>query len=252
MSEEILEVEETSPETAAPPDYEKEEKPALIYDRQAVQKVPLTVWRGDAAFDVAIEMNPLSDEDYFALMEEIPAHAKRVKAISTDFFAPLAEAGKRLAIARHGYREREDWREKTHPHDFVSAISLYLSVSVDENVPRASGLLDDDEDVRILLDSHFSGAECRTSVFFKGWETQSQRDEYLAAREGKPQAGRIASHKRLSTERRLYDLYLELTTGNENYAEGGVPAWHAVAAVEGYFSAQLLRMGKSLTGLPRR
>lgn len=234
-------------EKETPEDFEAPELTELPYDRNANQKIPLIVTRGSSYFETAIELSPLSDKNYFALMEEIPAHAKSVKTISTELFAPLAETAKRLAVKRFGYKEREDWREHTHPHDYVSAMQSYLQVSVNENVPKSTGLLDDDEDITVLLDSAFSGVEVSTSISFKGWETQAQRDEYLAASEGKPSKVALASHshKRLSKEQRFYNLYKELTTGNENYI-GEVPAWHAVAAIDGYFSMQIARMGKSL------
>lgn len=227
---------------------EAEKPDEIIYDRNAVQRINLQIPRGEKLFDVSIELNPLSDADYLELLKEVPAAAKKLKGLSTELFAPFAEVAKKLAVARHGYAPRADWREKTHPNDYVGAMLLYLTVSAlpENETAETNELLDDEADVKIPLKSVFSGYDCFTSISFKGWETQEQRDEYIAAKEGQPRKNALASHSKLSKEERLLALYDDLFTVCENYADSDVPAWHRIAAIDAYFAGQLSRMGKSL------
>lgn len=225
---------------------EPETEPKITYQREVVQSIPLTIVRGERIFEVSILMGPMQDEQFFKLMEKVPENAKRVKGVSLELFAPYADLGRQLATGREGYVQREDWRQKTPSYDFIGAMQSYLHVTTakaDDTVDSDLELLDDDAEVPVSLTPAFNGQECRTRIFFRE-ETKDQMDEYLAAIGGEPQKNVIASHKKISKERRLFALYNQLKTRDENYSDAGVPAWHAIEAVSGFLNSQVARMGK--------
>jgi hypothetical protein len=220
-----------------------EPPPAVVYDRHAVQNVPMQIPRGDKTFNVSVDLAPIPDEDYFKLLEEIPENAKRVKTISVELFAPFANLGRRLAVARHGFKERPDWREATDDVYFINAVKGVL-----ECVPVMEGaatdeLLDDDAEIKVTLKSPFNGKECLTHVYFRE-ESAEEMDEFFAALRGEPQKGVLASAKRISKERRLFALFEKTRLRVENYKNNDIPAWQAVAALESFLLMQFGRVGK--------
>lgn len=218
------------------------QEPAVIYDRNATQRVPLVAPQGDKTFNVEVEIAPISDEDYFKLLEEIPENAKKIKGVSVDLFMPFANLGRRLAVARYGFKERSDWRERMNDTYFISAVQgvLECSATSDEEVIKDE-LLDDDAVIRIPLRAPFNGRECETEIFFRE-ESKEEMDEFFAALRGDPKKGVLASAKKISKERRLFDLYQETRVEVKNYKDDLVPAWHAIEAVQVFFLRQFARV----------
>lgn len=214
-----------------------------IYDRNKNQQVPLSIQKGNVVFDVAIEFSPLSDERYLAFADSYPNFAKKIKTLTFDLYSPLAELGRELAVARHGYKERSDWREKTRDSDYINAMKGLLTVRVADNTENAETLLDDDEETYIELISNFNGEEKKTKVWFRE-ETKTEMDEFLAAVGDEPRKGVLASAKKISKERRLFELFQAISTKTENYENDDIPAWHAIEAISGFMNLQIIRMGK--------
>lgn len=225
-------------------DEPKEEITQVIYDADAVQNIPLKIPKGERLHNVEWQMNPLSDEEYFALMERMPENAKRVATLSVELLAPYAELGKQKAISRKGYKERADWRERTHPHDYISMVQSYLSVTADNKSFSTDELLDDDAETPVTLISSFNGEKAITVCYFAE-EKQADIDEFLAALNNEPPKNALASAAKESKERRLYKLYKKLHRRHEGYASR-VPAFHAVEAISAFLNGQLIRLGKSL------
>ncbi len=231
----ITDIIKTAPDSVA--------KAEMLYDAAANQKIPLTVTKGGKSYDVAIELSKITADEYFQLMEDIPNGAKRIKTVSVDLFAPYAALGKEKAVARYGYKNRDDWRVATRDSDYISAVKSYLDVSAQTETVETGDLLDDDDETAILLISNFGGRETNTSIFFRE-ETKAEMDEYLAALGDQPQKNAIASNKKISKERRLFALYEAMTTRGEGYADGKVPVWHGIEAVAAFFNVSLARLGK--------
>ena len=155
----------------------------------------MTIKKGNKIFDVSIDLAFLSNDRYFQLVEKVPEIFKRIQMVTLDAFAPFAELGKELAVARHGYKERDDWREATRDSDYINAVkSLLLAngVYVNEN---DDNLLDDDEGTCIELVVTFNGSELKTKAFFRE-ETKAEMDEFLAATSNEPRKNVLASAKK--------------------------------------------------------
>jgi hypothetical protein len=226
------------------PDEEIEVKETRPYDADAVQAVNITVPRGEKNFHVSFKMNPLSDERFFKMVEQVPEQIKRIRIPSPEVFLPYAEVGRQLAIERFGYKPNPNWREKTHPHDFISAVIALTEVDFYFEGLEATEdeLLDDDAEVPIKLISAFDGEECITTIWFQE-ETKEVMDEYFALQQNQPRKNVLASAKKVSKERRMFALYQELQVRADGYVNR-VPAWHAIKAVEGFLQLQVARLGK--------
>ncbi|MCY7374751.1 MAG: hypothetical protein LH472_02110 [Pyrinomonadaceae bacterium] len=213
------------------------------YDADANQKIPLPIIeKGGKNYEVAIELSPITDEDYFQLMDDVAAAARRIKIISIDLFEPFAELGRRKAVARYGYKERDDWKTATRNVDYISAVKSYFHVSAEPESVDTKELLDDDAATQIRLLPSFAGREVETFISFRE-ENKAQMDEFLAALSGQPNKSALASSKKVSKERRVYELYEQLQVGSENYLNR-IPAWHCVEAVTMFLNLEILRMGK--------
>lgn len=225
-------------------DEPQEEASQVIYDADAKQTIPLKIEKGGKLHKVEWEMNPISDEEFFVLMEAMPENAKRIGTLSVELLAPYAEIGKKKAISRKGYKERADWRDRTHPHDYISIVQAYLTVAADNNSFSTDELLDDEAETAVTLISSFNKQKAKTVCYFAE-EKQADIDEFLAALNNEPPKNALASAVKESKERRIYKLYKKLNRNNEGYASR-VPAWHAIEAVSAFLNGQLIRLGKSL------
>lgn len=219
------------------------ETPANIYDATVNRKIPLTIAKGEHQFDVAIEIAPVSNDEWFELIEAVFAGVKRIKTVSVEMFAPYAKLGREKAIARFGYKENPNWREATRDSDFISALKAYLNVVADTESIATDDLLDDDADTPIKLKSEILSIDWETVIYFRE-ETKAEMDEFLAALSNQPNKIILASHKKESAEHRIYALYEAMVTRTEGYKDEVVPAWHAVEATKTYLDSQLVRLGK--------
>lgn len=241
MSEEVKE--ETKEEVKKKEKFDNVKTKDALYDADAKQTVYLDIHKGSKVYDVSWEMNPLDDETFFTLTDELPENARRLKdKVSTEIFMPLAEIGSTLAIKRHGYKERADWKEKTKPADYVSIMNTILKAEIITDEINTDELLDDSEETPVTLSVVFNGVEIRPIIYFKE-ETQAQIDEFLAIMAQQPQRNVLASAKKKSNERRMYELFTQLHAREEKY-KSRVPAWHAVEAVKSFLDMQLGRLGK--------
>ena len=218
------------------------EQAATLYDANAIQKIPLTITKGSKSYDVAIELEPITDDEYFQLIDDALDSAKKLKSVSIELFQPRADLARKKAIARYGYVENKDWKTATKDADFISALDSYLQVSANTESESVEDLLDDSDETPIVLASVFNGIETKTTIYFRE-ETKAQMDEFLAIDGGLPQKNALASHKKISKQKRLFALYEALVKGSDGYASQ-IPAWHGLAAVAAYLSGQLQRMGK--------
>lgn len=224
-------------------DAKKEASQNILFDSQASQKIPLKIRKGTREFDVAIEFAPSSDEEWFELMEAIPAAARRLKSVSVELFAPYAALGRNKAVARYGYADNPNWKTATRDSDYISAMKGYFDVWADtETVETSKELLDDEAESPVKLISNFNERECETQIFFQE-ASKDQTDEFMGALAGLPNKTALASAKKVSKERRLYALYTALKTREENYSDR-IPAWHAVEAVTAFFNMEMQRLGK--------
>jgi len=242
MQKDLQIVIETNPDLID--DEPQEEITQVIYDADAKQNIPLKLAKGNRLHNVEWEINPITDDEFFALMEAMPDNAKRVNRLSVELLAPFAELGKKKALSRKGYKERADWREKTKIQDYISIMQSYLYVVADDKSFSTDELLDDEAETPVSLIAGFSGKKVKTVCYFKE-ESQDDMDEFIAARDGAPPKNALASAAVLSSERRIYKLYKKLHVRHENYASR-VPVWHAIEAVTAFLSAQITRLGKPL------
>lgn len=214
----------------------------LPYDADAVQSMPITVRKGSLVRTTAIDFNPMSDEAWFQLMASLPEHAKRMKKVSLEVFAPFATAGRALAAAAHNYGNRPDLLTAIPDEHYIQGFMLYLQVT-----PVADGETGEyswDEDTPVKLVSAPNAVETETRIYFKE-ASKAQIDEYLAAKTGAPQENVLASAAVVSKERRIFALYNQLYTRSENY-KSRIPAWHAVEAVSAFLESYVVNVGKSL------
>lgn len=215
---------------------------SVVFDAEANQKIPLTIRKGNQKFDVAIEFAPVSDEEWFNLLEAVPLAAKRIKTVSVELFEPFAALGREKAVARFGYAEKPNWKTATRDNDFIGGMKSYFDVTADREADETKDLLDDEVETPVTLLSNFNGRECRTRILF-GEASKAESDEFLAAIAGQPNKLVLAQAKKESKERRLFALYERLVKTKENYANR-VPAWHAVEAVTDFFNQEMQRLGK--------
>ncbi|MDQ3747967.1 MAG: hypothetical protein M3367_02965 [Acidobacteriota bacterium] len=214
-----------------------------LYDARANQKIPLTIAKGDKQFDVAIELAPVTDDEWFQLMADVPAGAKRIKTISVELFAPYAKLGREKLVNRFGYKDNPNWKLATRDKDCISALKSYLNVVANKDAIETDDLLDDDVDTPVALSSEIVSIDWETTIYFRE-ETKAEMDEFLAAFNNAPDKTAIATHKKTSAERRFYALGEALMTRSEGYKNDIVPAWHLVEAVKVYLDSQLVRLGK--------
>jgi hypothetical protein len=225
-------------------------EPQLIeYDSRISQRVPLQLEQNGNNIRVAHILKPLTNERYLEYQDQVADLATRIKKISTEIMSPQYQLWCDLVEGREGYKERDDWKEKTHKNDAVAAVSALLSTQVLDNseVEGAKAELYDEDALTVI---HFralqSGVLIGLSHSFRE-ETKAEADEFLAIDAGQDDANNLASAEKITKQERLYRLGKKLLKEHTGYADGSdIPVWHLAATTESFFLRQVARMGKFL------
>lgn len=228
---------------------EAKEPSLILYDSTKPQRIPLRLEKPGQTFTVYHNLEPLTNERYFEYQNDIVDLASRIKKISTAITSPQQKLWAELVTGRAGYKERDDWKEKTHPNDAVAAIAALLSVQVLDNSEIESSdkaaVYDEDELTVISFRALQSGVLMTLSHSFRE-ETKAEADEFLAIDVGQADENNLAAAEKMSKQERLYRLGKKVLKETEGYAECEVPAWHLAATTETFFLRQASRMGKFL------
>lgn len=214
----------------------------VLYDATAQQQIPLILTKGAKTFRVEHTLNPLSNERYFELQEDLAAIAEKVKAISSQVYEPKDSVWNDLAVEISGYKPRDDWKAGVPSVHRSEAVNALIYVNFDDNVSRAKDddLWDIEDLIEIRFSAMFSGTLCIDIVHSFRAESKAEMDEYLAIESGSPIPGVIASAQKLSRAERLFNLGKKLLKDTQGYAPGSdVPAWHLAASTESFFVRQI-------------
>lgn len=215
-----------------------------LYDADASQIIPLEITKGARSYNVAHVLRPLSDERYFALDAELEEVSRRNENLSSALYEPKHRLWRELVEERIGYKERPDWREKTHQSDAVQAVNalLFAETAEGSDAPVFEELLDDEDLSVIALKARFSDREIETTHSFRE-ETKAEFDRFVAIVTGAARREKLASMKKRNATRDLCELYDAVCAEQSGYA-GRVPAWHKIVAVRAFFENQFSRLGK--------
>jgi hypothetical protein len=219
----------------------------LGYDSRTQQTIPFTVEKNGTKFPLSHTLDPLSNDRYFQLEDEFEKIVKKLTRVSVALYDPKILLWKELAVSRGGYKEREDWKEHTHPNDCTAVINALLNTTIaDEKTEDADGVLYDDEALTEIKfwAAHSGGLHEITHRFRE--ETKKEMDEFLSIQTDDTSRTELASAAKVCKAERLYRLGQGLLKEHDGYAEGSdIPAWHLAATTESFFSRQFARMGKS-------
>lgn len=215
----------------------------IKYDARANQQVWLELTKGNKTFEVAHELQSLSDERYFLLVKELNENGKKTSLSTTDIYEPKHRLWNELVVKRIGYGERPDWKEKANKLDCVQAVNALLIVTPDLSAEKTEELFIEDEVTPIKLQCLFNRQ--RLDLIHNFSEASKEEfDEYLAILNNEPQKNVLASAKKKLAEERMVELYDSLNPQTEDYVDGIVPAWHKMTAVQAFLSAQFTQLGK--------
>lgn len=233
----------------------KEEPPKasgpIFYDIREPQTIPFSVTRGGKTFRVSHTIQPPSNERFFQLQDEVEESLSRAKKASSIVFDPKLALWKELVISRGGFKDRDDWKDITHPSDAVGIINALLHVNVqaeeEQDVTNDDELLDDDALYVVAFNAQQGNALLTGLSHSFRQESKAEMDEYLAIMSDQPNSNELASAVKMSKVERFHRLGKKLLKERSGYADGSeTPAWHLAHTVEIFLARQLSRMGKSL------
>lgn len=220
------------------------------YDAGAVQDIPLTIKSGSKEFDTRHEVQPLSDDRYFQLLEDMDAGArhmaKTAKIKTADTHGAKEKLYDELAVGVKGYKERPgDFREGVHFTHKKSVIDAVISIrEIDDTEPTDEGW-DIDALIAVPFHAMFSGALIVNLSHSFRPETKAEMDEYMALAFETPDDTKLASAKRQQKERRLVEIGRKLLKDTSGYKDSSpVPAWHLAETTERFFLRQMAQAGK--------
>ena len=219
------------------------------YDMRASQNIPLTIHGSGKDYETRHQVDPLTDERFFKLLEQIAAADKTVAKtakVTTAYHGPKEMLYDELATGVEGYKKRPDFKEGvhfTHKKEVIDGL-LYVDFP---NADREA--TDEGWDIDALIDipfqTMFSGALIVNMSHSFRPETKREMDEFLALEFNTPDDGKLASGKREIRERKLADLGRRLLQNTTGYVPGSeVPAWHLVKTTEMFFLRQIAQAGK--------
>lgn len=223
----------------------------VLYDVREHQTIPFKINRGGKDFRVSHTIKPPSNERFFQLQSEIEDSLARAKKSSTTIFDPKFDLWKEIALSREGFKERDDWKEVTHPSDAVGVINALLHVQIqaeeEMDITNDDELLDD-EALYVVAFNAQQGNTLITGLSHSfRQESKAEMDEYLAIMANEPNSNELASAVKRSRAERFYRLGKKLVKERSGYANGSeTPAWHLAFTTEIFLARQLARMGKSL------
>lgn len=213
-----------------------------LYNRTKPQTIPLEITKGNKTYKVKHNVNPISDERFFALESELEKAAQKTHTVSLSLSLKAA-LWREIAESVEGYAPHDDWREKMHQTDAVSVVNAVLSAQVVvEETEDSTDALDFEIITPIKLKVLQSGVLMETILYFRE-ETQSELDSYLSILQNAPDRNAIASAVKISKSEKLANLAHGLLQKSEGY-DSEVPAWHLAAAAHHHFASQLLRLKK--------
>lgn len=223
----------------------------ILYDVREPQTIPFRVNRGGKDFRVAHTVQPPSNDRFFQLQSELEDSLTRAKKASTIVFDPKFALWKEIALSRDGFKDRDDWKEVTHPSDAVGVVNALLHVQVqteDEmEITNEDELLDDEALYVVGFNAQQGNALLIGLSHSFREESKAEMDEYLAIMANEPNPNELASAVKLSRAEKFNRLGKKLLKGRSGYADGSeTPAWHLAFTTEIFLARQLSRMGKSL------
>jgi hypothetical protein len=229
---------EESPTTANEP---------VAYDARLSQRIPLTLTKNGQDFQLFHTLGPLTDERYFKATLEIERFAQKGK-LTSGIYTPKHRLWMDLVESREGYKERSDWKEKTHHTDALQAVNALLHAQViDQSEVDAEkpALFDEDELTVIPFRALQSGVLITLSHSFRE-ETAAEMDAFLAMQNNAPDPSVLASGIPTSDAEKLARLGRGMLREHAGYAPGSeIPAWHLATTTESFFLRQMARLGKS-------
>jgi hypothetical protein len=223
----------------------------VLYDVRNPQTIPFAVTRGGKTFRVSHTVQPPSNERFFQLREAVEEALTRAKKVSSFVYDPHVELWKEIALSREGFKERDDWKEVTHPSDAVGVLNALFHITPlaeeEQDITNDDELLDDEALYVVAFHAQQGNTLLPNLTHSFRQESKAEMDEYLAIMSDQPNPNALASSEKMSKAERYYRLGKKLLRGHTGYAEGSeVPAWHLAFTVEVFLARQLGRMGKSL------
>lgn len=222
----------------------------VLYDARSPQRIGLTLSKNGIDYPITHILGPLDNKRYFEMQLEIEELAGEGEGVNSDlFFGPKHNVWKDIATGREGYKQRDDWREKTHPTDCAKAIDFMINIvmqdSKAEDAPEGELLFDEDELTIIKFNCQYNGNLLKGLSHSFRQETKAEMDAFMAIETGRT-PDTLASAEKVSVAERLYRLGKSMLKEHHGYAPGSpIPAWHLAGSTRSFFLRQLSRMGKS-------
>jgi hypothetical protein len=211
------------------------------YDASIAQEVPLKLTKGTRSYRVTHNLQPLSNDRYFEMQDDLEATALRLTKISTKAYEPKDRLWKDLVTSVTGYKDRSDWKDGVPFEHRTEAINALIFIHLNDEPPtKADDLWDIEELVDIPFHAMQSGVLITDLVHSFRSETKEEMDEFLSIEAGDTSSNNLASAQKLSKAERLYRLGKKLLKSTSGYAPGTeVPAWHLASTTESFFLRQV-------------
>ena len=215
----------------------------VFYDMRSPQSVPLKI----DGHVVRHNLDPLSDERFYAFEKGVQNAVKRAKKVGTSLYEPKEQLWRELCTGLEGYKERSDWKEATDQAEAVQAINALLHIEIlaaDET--DKEGVYDPEAPKTVEFKTAYAGVLMTLSHSFRP-DSKKERDEFMAIETDAPNENNLASLNSMTKSEQLAALGRRLLVASDGYADGSdVPAWHLAGTTESFFARQIAKMGKSL------
>lgn len=215
----------------------------ILYDANAVQKIPLSVPFGEDVYKIYHCLKPLSPARYIQFEKDIENSFKDLGEVSTDIFEPKKVLGLELIENAEGYEPPEDWQTLLGL-EIVQSVNalLFCEIAPKTFKKTKQGGFNPNADAPVYLKVLFSGADLTTAIFFRP-PTQDEVNSFYKIDSDKTDNNQLASHAKKPKAQRLYELGAKMVTRSEGY-EGKPPIFHVAKACEQHFLNYHSRVGK--------
>lgn len=216
-----------------------EEKP-ILYDRRAIQKIPLLSVDGNRQSRCWHFLKPLSNERYFQLEQEVEEVINEKRNELRKIYKPYFDLWQELFIEREGLKEKDFDVLFTEAVQAIKALIYYESAPLTQSTDNEN--FDFDADDEVYFGAMFSGAWLGLQIYFQN-QLSGKIDAYQETQ--KKTGTHIWNAQNRSKAEKLHELVLPFTTKANGYAEADslidvVPAWHITKAADELFSSSLL------------
>lgn len=234
-------------ETIIQTDKEKPEEnnfESAEYDRFKNSIMPVLVPAGANLYKTKIELEPATNEEFFALMKKTKNALDNNNA--SEQLAVFAAIGREKAVSVSGYKIHDagNWKASVTDADYSQAAARYFEVFA---VPRLEEAGDGDlYDINAPLKMNTSffgnyGENLEKYIEFTP-PNKSQFDEYQNALAQRPNKNALASGLQRTFSERMFDVARVMIVGSDYKTE--IPAWHLVFAVTALMRMEESKLGK--------